>query len=97
MLFRSPEGLEGIDVQRLVHEMLSGLLDKSSSAMQEINDSLALDMAKAAAIPYGQVLSNDEMENIVNSLFLCGNVNYTPDGRSVLCILKQDDIDKMLG
>ncbi|MDT3388551.1 MAG: DNA mismatch repair endonuclease MutL [Bacteroidota bacterium] len=92
-----PEGLEGIDVQRLVHEMLSGLLDKSSSAMQEINDSLALDMAKAAAIPYGQVLSNDEMENIVNSLFLCGNVNYTPDGRSVLCILKQDDIDKMLG
>ena len=53
-------------------------------------------MARAAAIPYGQALSNDEMENIVNNLFVCSNVNYTPDGKRVLYILKQNDIEQML-
>ena len=54
-------------------------------------------MARAAAIPYGQVLGNDEMENIINSLFLCANVNYTPDGKNILFILKQKEIEQVLG
>jgi DNA mismatch repair protein MutL len=37
------------------------------------------------------------MENIVNSLFACTNVNYTPDGKSILGILKQADIEHLLG
>lgn len=92
-----PEGLEGVDVRQLIHDMMTEAEEKSSSAKQEINDALALSMARAAAIPYGQVLNNDEMENVINSLFLCANVNYTPDGKTVLCILKQDKIEQMLG
>jgi len=42
------------------------------------------------------VLSNEEMENLVNELFSCSNVNYTPDGRSILAILPQHDIEKLL-
>lgn len=91
-----PEGLEGIDARQLVRDMLADTHDRGTPAMADINDSLALTMAHAAAIPYGQVLGNDEMENIINSLFLCSNVNYTPDGRPVLHILGQDDIEKML-
>ncbi|MBM6991736.1 MAG: DNA mismatch repair endonuclease MutL [Prevotella sp.] len=93
----TPEGLEDVNAVQLVHDMLANAQEKGTSVVQEINDSLALSMARAAAIPYGQVLSNDEMENIINSLFQCSNVNYTPDGKSMLCILKQDDMDKMLG
>ena len=58
---------------------------------------MALSLARAAAIPYGQVLSNEEMENIINQLFQCSNVNYTPDGHATLCIIKQKDIENMLG
>ncbi len=93
----TPEGLEGIDAPRLVREMLADAEEKGVSAARDINDSLALSMARAAAIPYGQVLSNEEMENIVNGLFRCSNVNYTPSGKSVLFILKQQDIEQMLG
>lgn len=46
--------------------------------MDEINRTLALSLSRQAAIPYGQVLSNIEMENLVNGLFACENVNYTP-------------------
>ncbi len=58
---------------------------------------LALSLARQAAIPHGQVLSNDEMEGLVNGLFACENVNYTPDGKSVLCILQQQEIEHLLG
>jgi DNA mismatch repair protein MutL len=92
-----PEGLEGIDVVSLVRDMVAGAQEKGVSAVQEINDSLALSMARAAAIPYGQVLGNDEMENLVNELFLCQNAKYTPDGKSVLNIFKQKDIEQMFG
>ena len=90
-----PEGLGGIDVGSLVRDMVVGAQERGTSAVQEINDSLALSMARAAAIPYGQVLSNDEMENLINQLFLCQNAKYTPDGKSVLSIFKQKDIEQL--
>ncbi len=65
--------------------------------MDEINHALALSLARHAAIPHGQVLSNEEMEGLVNGLFACENVNYTPDGKSVLCILQQQEIEHLLG
>ena len=92
-----PEGLEGIDIQTLLHEMLDQEAEHGGSSVQNVYDHLALSMARAAAIPYGQVLGNDEMENIINSLFLCANVNYTPDGKNILFILKQKEIEQMLG
>lgn len=94
-----PEGFDGIDIPSLLHDILTDASEETGNtqAMVKIHDSLALSLARAAAIPYGQVLNNDEMENIINNLFQCSNVNYTPDGLSILCILKQKDIEKMLG
>jgi DNA mismatch repair protein MutL len=54
-------------------------------------------MARQAAIPYGQVLTNDDMERVVNELFACSNVNYTPDGHTIIAILPQQDIEKLMG
>lgn len=92
-----PEGFEGIDIPSLLHEIFAEVHEGNSDVLSKIHDNLALSLARAAAIPYGQVLSNDEMENIINSLFQCSNVNYTPDGHSILCILKQKDMEAMLG
>jgi DNA mismatch repair protein MutL len=92
-----PEGLEGVDVVALLRDMLAEAQEKGGTMMQEINDTLALSMARAAAIPYGQVLGNEEMENVINSLFQCSNANYTPDGKRVLHILQQNDIERLLG
>lgn len=92
-----PAGLEGMNPVRLVHDMVLSAVEEGGSAIDEINQSLALSMARQAAIPHGQVLSNEEMENLVNGLFACENVNYTPDGKSVLCILQQQEIEHLLG
>lgn len=92
-----PADLEGVDAVLLVRDMIASATEKDASAVESIYSSLALSMARNAAIPQGQVLSNDEMEELVNGLFACSNVNYTPDGKNVLCILKQQEIEHLLG
>ncbi len=92
-----PAGLEGVNPVKLVQDMVSSAIEKGVSAIEEINKNLALSLARHAAIPYGQVLSNEEMENLVNGLFACENVNYSPDGKAVLCILQQQEIEHLLG
>ena len=89
-----PAGLEGIDPKSLLHEMVA---DVDTSHLSPLTSHLSLRLAQSAAIPYGQILNNDEMESIINELFTCSNVNYTPDGKAILCILPQGDIEHLLG
>lgn len=89
-----PTGIDGDPVS-----LVRSLVDETgeqSKAMSAPQDRLALTLARATAVPYGQILTNDEMENVINQLFACSNVNYTPDGRAILCILPQSDIEHLL-
>ncbi len=92
-----PGGIEGLDYVRLLRNMVDDATQHGVVNDDELNSSLALSMARHAAIPQGQVLDNEEMENLVNELFVCSNVNYTPDGRPILAILPQHDIEQLLG
>ena len=92
-----PTGLDGLNYVQLLHDMVADAVSSAGDSMDELNKTLALSMARHVAIPQGQVLSNSEMENLVNELFACSNVNYTPDGKAILGILPQCDIEKLLG
>ena len=88
-----PAGIEGIDPVNLLQRMVFDAIEQGRDVQEEISSSIALSLARSAAIPYGQVLSNEEMENLMNELFACSNVNYTPDGKTILYILPQSDIE----
>lgn len=90
-----PSGIEGLNPVELVRSMVHTAIEKGNDVKEEVHTILALTLARAAAIVYGQVLSNDEMANLVDSLFACPTPNYTPDGRTVLTTLKEEDIDKL--
>ena len=91
-----PAGLEGVNPVTLLQNVVSDASSEGGNTMEQLYSTLALSLARQAAIPQGQVLSNEEMEHIVNQLFACSNVNYTPDGKSVLAILPQHDIEQLL-
>lgn len=57
---------------------------------------LALTLAKAAAIVPGQVLTNEEMTGLVDGLFAVATPNYTPDGKTVLSVINEDDLENCL-
>ena len=90
-----PAGIEGLDPVALLRSMLADAVEKGSVSAGEIHATVALSLARSAAVPYGQVLNNEEMENLLNQLFSCTNVNYTPDGKTILYILPQQDIERM--
>ena len=52
-------------------------------------------LAKAAAIAQGQVLSNEEMNHLVDGLLTSASPNYTPDGKTALVVIKEDELEKM--
>ena len=91
-----PAGLEGLDPVTLLRNIVHDAIERGDSDLSPLHSTLALSLARHAAIPVGQVLSNDEMERVVNELFACSNVNYTPDGHAILAILPQADIEKLL-
>jgi DNA mismatch repair protein MutL len=91
-----PAGLEGVNPVMLLQNVVSDASTEGGNTTEQLYSTLALSLARQAAIPQGQVLSNEEMEHIVNQLFACSNVNYTPEGKSVLAILPQHDIEKLL-
>lgn len=92
-----PVGLDGLDIVKLILDLVGSVSECPVSVADEINSAVASGLARNAAIVYGQVLSNEEMEDIVNSLFACKNFNYTPDGKKILGILRQTEIENLLG
>mgnify|MGYP000770282974 FL=1 len=92
-----PSGLDGLDYVALVQDLVASAREKTTSAIDDINHSIALELARNAAVTYGQVLTNAEMENIVNSLFACSNFSYTPDGKKILTMLRQTDLELLFG
>ena len=93
-----PADIEGIDPVALLHDILADAANVSTINYQlsTINNNLALTLARKAAISYGEVLSNDEMDTLVNHLFACSDVNHTPDGKTILSILPQQDIERLM-
>lgn len=90
-----PAGLEDVNTVRMLKEMVANIAETGIPVADEIKQNIALQMAHSAAIPYGQVMNNAEMENLVNELFASTNINYTPDGKPVMNILKQSEIEKL--
>ena len=90
-----PAGIEGLNPAELVRSMVHTALEKGSDVKEEVQSMLALTLARAAAIVYGQVLGNEEMSALVDSLFACESPNYTPDGRVVLATLKEEEIERL--
>ncbi len=92
-----PAGLEGINPIEMIRDMVATAMEKGAGLHDDVNQALALSLARNAAIPYGQVLGNDEMESLVNALFACQNVNYTPNGQKILAIMAQTNLEQLFG
>ena len=79
----------------LVRNMVHTALEKGCDVKEEVQSVLALTLARAAAIVYGQVLSADEMVALVDDLFACEAPNYTPDGHAVLTTIREEEIERL--
>ena len=105
-----PSGLDGADPVGIIHEILSEapegqhatdattLPDQTAAGaggqLAALRHSAALTMARRTAVPVGQVLGDDEMEQMLSDLLRCPMPNITPTGETILTILREDEVRK---
>lgn len=92
-----PTGIDGLSYTSLLVDIVAEAAERGANNIDEINRTIALSMARRSAITEGEVLDNKTMETLITDLFSSSNVNYTPDGKAILCILPQRDIEQLLG
>lgn len=64
--------------------------------MEQLQERLALTMANFTAIPAGKPLSEEEMSQMVNQLFACQSPNSTPDGKAIITVISEEEIESKL-
>lgn len=91
-----PAGTEGINISELLQNMICDATEgKVNSAKDDISHIIAHSLAKKSAIPIGQELSQEEMNDIIEKLFISSNPNYTPEGKIISVILEHEKISKL--
>jgi DNA mismatch repair protein MutL len=90
-----PSEIGNADPAQLIHLIIMKSIETGSDVKDEIQETLALSMANATAIAYGQKLSEEEMIRIVDQLFASSVHKYTPDGKTIISLLEDIAIDKM--
>lgn len=90
-----PSGIEGLNPVDLVQNMVHTAIEKGCRVKSEVQEMLALSLAKAASIVPGQVLSNEEMNQLVDELLTSAAPNFTPDGKTVLAMMGEDELEKL--
>ena len=60
------------------------------------NEKLALKLAQNSSMTTFKILSNEEMQNLIDQLFSCEEQNYTPNGEKIWTILKVEHIFELL-
>lgn len=90
-----PSGSEGVNVDILLHDIVASAMEKTGSPRQEAQEAIALSMAQASAVVYGQVLTNVEINQMLQDLFKCASPARTPDGKIVYSIIDQKSVEKL--
>ncbi len=88
-----PAGLEGIDIQTLLHDMIVAAKEKTNDIRKDAQEALALTMAENAAIVYGQILSVAEMERLLQDLFATKSPARTPDGKLIYTVIEDKTLN----
>lgn len=88
-----PSGLGGLDAVSLVNDLVAEAFEQGLGATEQVHSAIALTLSKRAATPYGEILDEADMKNIVSKLSQCTSPRYTPDGKEIMHILSDKDIE----
>ena len=89
-----PVDTEGLSPTELLLDIIHSAMEQTFSVREKLYEKLALSMARKVAIVTGQILTPDEMSNLVTSLFKVSEPARTPDGQIIVYIMPDTEIDR---
>lgn len=90
-----PAGMENVNIKDTILQVIDEVSMGGTSITTKVNESIALRVAKSAAIPYGKTMLQEEMDTLLSKLLCLPNPNYTPDGKTIISVLSNDQLEKM--
>jgi DNA mismatch repair protein MutL len=89
-----PGGFENKPVIPMIELLIETVKQNKGKIQEVLNESIALTLAKASAIDNDRSMSQDEMSQLLGQLFTCANPNMTPDGKQIIVLLTNEEIEK---
>lgn len=89
-----PVGVSESEVSIVLEDLLNDWQNDLPEDTDVLQQHLAKAMAQSLALKSGTILSADEQQNIVNSLFACPNPQVSPFGKLTYVIQNIEEIDK---
>ena len=90
-----PAGMENVNIKDTILQVIDEVSMGGTSITTKVCESIALRVAKSAAIPYGKTMLQEEMDTLLSKLLCLPNPNYTPDGKTIISVLSNDQLEKM--
>ncbi|MGC3979473.1 MAG: DNA mismatch repair endonuclease MutL [Paludibacteraceae bacterium] len=90
-----PSEIENTSALLILRELIDDVKETELSSIKEsIQEKVAQFLSKKVAIRPGQSLTAEEMERLTTDLFWCENHQYTPDGKVIIAVIQNDEIDR---
>ena len=91
-----PEGYsaEAGKVQTMIGDLLLILSEDHSALEEMMTATLAGRLARLGALSCDSVTDPAEAQRLIDSLFTCGNPEYTAGGRRIISIISMDELNK---
>jgi DNA mismatch repair protein MutL len=89
-----PVGICGLNPVDVIKDMIHTVKEKGTDIKDELSENLALSLAKNAAVSSGKKMTDDEIQHLVDALFATNMPNHTPDGKTIIYVFADDDMDK---
>lgn len=90
-----PAAIDDVDMAELLRSLAEQASETEAPGREALHSSMAMAMARAAAVPYGRVMGAKEIEHLLGQLFKLPSPAYLPDGRTVLVPLSTDSLSDL--
>jgi DNA mismatch repair protein MutL len=91
-----PSEIDNVDASLLIRTIIGKSMEAESDVKAEIQEAMALSFAGMIAIPYGRILTSEEMLLTVSQLFATKTPSYTPDGQKIISLISDSDLEKKM-
>ena len=90
----NPAEMGAGSVLSLLKELIAEVQLTELSVSETIQEKIASVMARKTAIQYGKSMTLTEMTHLFQDLFSCDNHQYAPDGKPIITVLLNEEIEK---
>ena len=78
----------------VLQQIIEKVRSRGADTQSEWREQIALSLAQSTAIPLGKSLSEQEMRQIVDDLMQLPSHRITPDGKTIVSLLMNEEIEK---